>query len=33
VHVHAELPVAAVDAEQLDRMLGLLVEAAAVVRA
>jgi hypothetical protein len=33
VHVHAELPAAAVDGEQLDRMLGLLVEAAAVVRA
>jgi hypothetical protein len=33
VHVHAELPAAAVDAQQLDRMLGLLVDAAAVVRA
>jgi hypothetical protein len=33
VHVHAELPAAAVDARQLDRMLGLLVDAASVVRA
>ena len=33
VHVHAELPDVAVDAAQLDRMLGLLVEAATVVRA
>jgi hypothetical protein len=33
VHVHAELPYAAVDAETLDRMLGSLVDAAAVVRA
>ena len=33
VHVHAELPAPALDAAQLDRMLGLLVDAAAVVRA
>jgi hypothetical protein len=33
VHVHAELPDAAVDSAQLDRMLGLLVEAATLVRA
>ena len=33
VHVHAELPDVAVDAAQLDRMLGLLVEAATLVRA
>ena len=33
VHVHAELPEAAVDAAQLDRMLGLLIEAATIVRA
>jgi hypothetical protein len=33
VHVHSEVPESAVDAAVLDRMLGLLVEAAAVVRA
>jgi hypothetical protein len=33
VHVHAEVPAAALDDATLDRMLGVLVEAAAVVRA
>jgi hypothetical protein len=33
VHVHAELPEIAVTPAELDRMLGSLVDAAAVVRA